>query len=685
LLLPTTVTPTGVADLPGELAMAWCQVLVRVVLVACALAALAEADSLRPRPVAQVSQLLPAEHYLSTAADMRGARAASADAAATAPQLTVLVKFSDTALVRARGTSIDAQDLECKQHIDEVLERFRQDGLQLLSIFGNVGTELEAFLDRAQQASGNQEADLRGITRIVVPGSDISKMVEVGHALEATQCVEYISTEFDSVEPPCSDNFDDRETPDFKYRQTYLGPDPGMDVDWAQSQGADGRDVHYSDVEYALLHDHEDLPNVRMGRGEPHSEVVQWHDHGTASVAIAVGLNNSQGVVGIAPAAEAAFYTEMSTTDWGWSRVQAVFDAVSHSRPGDIVLLEMQTTGPREADAEHPYVYLPAETNRAVWEVVKAATDAGVIVVAAAGNGYLDTWGSYSLDGPLYQLPYWRAWGDSGAIIVGAGSPDALHEKMAFSEYGSRVDVHAWGMYVMTAGYGDCGRSQFSTREYTSSFSGTSSASALVAAAATALQSLAKKESHLLTPSEMRELLKSTGIPQGGRNTDQSIGPHINLRNAIEELRRQQQQPTTSTVVFATSTIALTTSPTAAPTTSSETTATSSTTTATMTATQTLTALSGTTTATATTTSTSFLDENVCQCSCVCECSVAEDSSERSIAEVSLRGSQGTDSGRIVESGSTITAYVGAVAGIGSILMTSCTGYLVGRYSAGQY
>ena len=53
------------------------------------------------------------------------------------------------------------------------------------------------------------------------------------------------------------------------------------------------------------------------------------------------------------------------------------------------MLLEMQTIG---ANGN----YAPAEYSPAVWQVVKAATDAGIIVVAAAGNG------NENLDAPGY-------------------------------------------------------------------------------------------------------------------------------------------------------------------------------------------------------------------------------------------------------------------------------------------
>lgn len=162
-----------------------------------------------------------------------------------------------------------------------------------------------------------------------------------------------------------------------------------------------------------------------------------------------------------------------------------------------------------------------------VWTLTRSATDSGIIVVAAAGNGNQD------LDGAAYTE--YRDRGDSGAIIVGAGLPDTNHDKETFSTYGLRVNVQGWGRRVITLGYGEYANYGVDDRQtYTSRFAGTSSASPFVASAAAALQSLAEAElGYRLTPAEMRELLIDTGIPQGSGG---HIGPFPNMAAAIVEL-----------------------------------------------------------------------------------------------------------------------------------------------------
>ena len=200
--------------------------------------------------------------------------------------------------------------------------------------------------------------------------------------------------------------------------------------------------------------------------------------------------------------------------------MEAVAAAIAAARPGDVVLLEMQTFG---ANGN----YGPAEYDPAVWTLVKRATDAGIIVVAAAGNGTED------LDSPDYEE--YRARGDSGAIIVGAGNPDG--GRMYFSSFGARVNVHGWGEGVASLGYGDLAMvGDDAHQSYTASFSGTSSASPIVASAVVALQSFAQQRlGRTLAPLEVRELLVTTGTPQLAGDAG-TIGPRPNLRAALEAL-----------------------------------------------------------------------------------------------------------------------------------------------------
>jgi hypothetical protein len=120
---------------------------------------------------------------------------------------------------------------------------------------------------------------------------------------------------------------------------------------------------------------------------------------------------------------------------------------------------------------------------------------------------------------------------DSGAIIVGAGDP-STRSRLGFSSYGSRVDVQGWGRSVTTTGYGWAFDPGDIRQRYTHDFSGTSSASPIVAGAVLGIQGALKARGEAVaTPLEIRDALVATGTPQNG--TDQ-IGPLPDIKAALD-------------------------------------------------------------------------------------------------------------------------------------------------------
>ena len=318
-------------------------------------------------------------------------------------------------------------------------------------------------------------------------------------------------------------------TPSFESYQGYLGPAPhGIDAPAAWRRGYRGGGVWFADIEGGWNAAHEDLPGDRITHvaGYPIDD-PSWRAHGTAVLGEVVGRDNGKGVVGIAPDVERVFTSSIG----GISVADAIDAAAGKLRAGDVLLIELQGVGPRGT-------YVPVEYWSDIYDAIATATKRGVVIIEAAGNG------AENLDHKAYDRKFDRNRRDSGAIMVGAGGPprDGFRdrERLDFSNYGSRVDVQGWGRKVATLDYGDlqaCDRERRENvdRDYTNEFSGTSSASPIVAGAAVILEGIARANGKVIAPKELRELLRKTGTPQAG-DTKEHIGPRPDLERAIRAI-----------------------------------------------------------------------------------------------------------------------------------------------------
>lgn len=330
--------------------------------------------------------------------------------------------------------------------------------------------------------------------------------------------------------PSAADDSCPIHTPSFESYQGYLGPAPhGIDAPAAWRRGVRGGGVWFADVEGGWNAAHEDLPGDRIVHvgGRP---VPGWQPHGTAVLGEVVGSDNGKGVVGIAPDIDHVFTSSIGDA----SVAKAIDTAAERLRAGDVLLIELQGGGPRGR-------YVPIEYWDDNFAAILAATRRGVVVIEAAGNGGED------LDHAVYKRKFDRSKRDSGAVMVGAGAPPregfSDRERLDFSNYGSRVDVQGWGRKVATLDYGDLQRcADVADRHYTGEFSGTSSASPIVAGAAVLVESYARsKKGQPLTPAAVRDLLARTGTPQviaSERGPIEQIGPRPDLARALGELDR---------------------------------------------------------------------------------------------------------------------------------------------------
>lgn len=399
--------------------------------------------------------------------------------------------------------------------------------------------KLEEFSATALKKRGTCAAisKLKKIFKVIISEPTNEILWELAGKLETLEAVEYASlVSMRPVKPP----FDILPvTPDYEYLQTYLDPDPGVDMRYAWSLGLYGKEIRVRDVEYGVNVDHEVLNEKNIGVA-PGMDIspdapLDYTEHGTAVFGVVMADSAKYGNTGMAhEAAEMLLFPEWQSS--GYDRILAVQKSLEASSESDVVIYEIQTGG-------YNSQYVPAEYNPVIWDLTKAATDANIIVVAAAGNG------SQNLDDPFYEEYMNR--GNSGAIIVGAGYPNTTHAPEWFTTYGSRVDVQGWGENVFTSGYGDKFQIGGDFNQYYTMFSGTSSATPIVASCVIVLQSYYYGlTGEYMTGEEMKTLLKETGKPQQS-DLEKPIGPLPNMKAAIQALQHLEECPPPAELIVA--------------------------------------------------------------------------------------------------------------------------------------
>jgi hypothetical protein len=238
-------------------------------------------------------------------------------------------------------------------------------------------------------------------------------------------------------------------------------------------------------------------------------------------------VDNTIGGIGIAPNTNASVVGVERSINGSFPedyQAEAIMDAASFLKFGDVMLLEMQVV-----DA-NTNLY-PVEILDAEFDAIRLATALGITVVEPAANGGMD------LDAPILRdgdtaphsflnrsSPDFR---DSGAILVGAGSSTYPRARMWFSNYGGRVDVHPWGENITTTSvdedYNDT---------YTDQFDGTSGAAPIVAGAALSIQGMVHaNRGAKLSPADLRKL-----IAVGGTQTVDPASDRIGVMPDLKAL-----------------------------------------------------------------------------------------------------------------------------------------------------
>jgi len=459
--------------------------------------------------------------------------------------LRCTVKFLDELKVRASNGSVIS---EVSADLSAVLAVRTQYGLVFTPLINLPQATLDSIEQEAAQRSGIVQADFGGMLEVSGAPENLQAAATALLALAETEWVEFVI--LDPALPcydiaPVSPNYFLLEDLTV-YGQNYHGGNGGVDVLCAWSYCGKGQGVQVTDVEYGFRPytnpaqpAHEDLCNILTSQSQTDLNANGDLDavkHGQAVLGMLGARDNAYGWTGLVPSATARFVA-VTNTNVG----TGIFVAHTQSQPGDVILVEMQMQVLRPLSG---YWYYPSEYSRSVWEATWTATSNGRIVVAAAGNGKkvdspFDPFEGANLDGTAFE--FYRDRGDSGAILVGAGTsprladPDNARYRMSYSNYGSRVNVQGWGERVTTLGRQADQNDPL--QGYNTEFSGTSSAAPMVAGAAAALQSLRVGYGlPRLTPLDMRYLLINTGTPQADDAPGNHIGPLPNVAKAMLQL-----------------------------------------------------------------------------------------------------------------------------------------------------
>ncbi len=462
----------------------------------------------------------------------------------------IIVKFNESTGIRLGNTGLTSMVSNPEMpslfgldwsaftnQLDSIQNTISANGVNLSSLYSFDEETLKALKEKGEQKTGKQLADLNLYFKLPIPSFyNADQVQQLIDSLNAFETIEVAYAEPKPAIAAATPNFQDYDANNSAYQGYLDAPNTndtefdGINAKYAWNfSGGHGEGVNVMDVEGGWNTDHEDFPAVYEYIGTEYSS--SWVPHGTAVVGVIAGADNGFGITGIANQVNLG----VSSISQGTST--AITTAATSVGEGGIVLIEVHRQGPTQVETcscnTGQCNYIAVEYWQADYDAIATATANGVIVVEAAGNGSVD------LDDPVYEGKFDRSVRDSGAILVGGGASKS-RSPMCWTNYGSRVDVHGWGENVTTLAYGNLHKNADDTANddywYTSSFSGTSSASPIIVGAAASIQGVAQNVyGETLTPAEMRNLLATTGTVQT-IELAKNIGPLPNLEDAITEL-----------------------------------------------------------------------------------------------------------------------------------------------------
>jgi len=273
------------------------------------------------------------------------------------------------------------------------------------------------------------------------------------------------------------------------------------DLAWAVSKG---NGVKVAIIDTGIDKDHPDLvANLKGGVNFTSRFSTRWNDdngHGTHVAGIVAAVDNTIGVIGVAP--EAHLYAVKVLDRNGSGYVSTVIKGIEWAKNNGMQVVNMSLGTASDVQALH--------------DAVDAAYAAGLVLVAAAGNSGD---GNGSTNEVIYPAKY------SSVIAVAATASD--DSKPTWSSEGAEVELAAPGLNI---------RSTWNDGQY-KTISGTSMATPHVAGTV----ALVLGKGGIISPAEVRALLQVTADDLGPLGRDNFYG--YGLVDAEESVTGTQTNP----------------------------------------------------------------------------------------------------------------------------------------------
>ncbi|RNA69307.1 S8 family peptidase [Alteribacter keqinensis] len=263
------------------------------------------------------------------------------------------------------------------------------------------------------------------------------------------------------------------ENKEAKTLQTTPWGIPFIYADQVHNRGTYGQGVRVAVLDTGIA-THADL-NIRGGASFiPNEPTYQdFNGHGTHVAGTVAALNNSYGVIGVAPSAE-LYAVKVLDANGGGSHA-SIAQGIEWAVSNNMDIVNMSLGSPQGSTT--------------LQQAVNNAHNSGVLLIAAAGNS--GTNGSQNTMG--YPARY--------SNVMAVGAVDSNYNRASFSSVGNELEIMAPGVSI---------QSTYLSNSYRA-LNGTSMAAPHVAGTA----ALVKQRYPHLTNSQIRNRLNQTAIPLG--------------------------------------------------------------------------------------------------------------------------------------------------------------------------